>query len=69
MPIKEIPFPLYYDKQRFNQFNPMDVANFYVVQSKDGKKGAAMYPAMGRRHINVLGKYKQLIMKGCHLSI
>lgn len=51
-------FPIcgYYDKQRFKQFNPMDCANWYLIQNKLGKKGMANYPVMGRRHINFLGR-------------
>lgn len=52
---KTLPINGYYDKQRFPQFNPADCANWYLVPNKDGKDDIAMYPAMGRRHINYLG--------------
>ncbi len=48
----------YYDQQRFKQFNPSDCANWYLVYDELGKKKGAMYPAMGRRHINQLGQNK-----------
>jgi len=53
--IKELPIVGNYNVQRFKQFSPEDVANWYVVQAKDAKKTTAMYPAMGRAHINYLG--------------
>ncbi|HWY33659.1 MAG TPA: hypothetical protein VNX68_03370, partial [Nitrosopumilaceae archaeon] len=53
--IKELPIVGKYNVQRFKQFSPEDAANWYVVQAKDGKKTTAMYPAMGRSHINYLG--------------
>jgi hypothetical protein len=54
---RAIDFPItgYYDQQRFKQFNPSDCANWYLVQSALGKKQLAMYPQMGRRHINTSG--------------
>src|SRR5689334_20015242 len=57
MESREVEFPIigFYDKQRFTQFNPSDCANFYLVPDQLGKKGVAMYPAMGRHHINFLG--------------
>lgn len=36
----------------------MDCANFYGVAVPDTKKGQALYPAMGRAHINFLGENK-----------
>ncbi len=56
MPIIDFPICGYYDKQRFVQFNPSDTANWYMVETPQGKKKIAMYPAMGRRHINFLGR-------------
>lgn len=53
--ISEFPIVGYYDKQRFTQFNPCDCANWFIQQSELGKKGFALYPTMGRRHINFLG--------------
>jgi hypothetical protein len=52
---RELPIIGSYDKQRFAQFNPEDCANWYCVENQNGKKQRAMYPAMGRRHINYLG--------------
>ena len=55
--VKAIDFSIvgYYDRQRYLQFNPSDCANWYLVESPLGKKHIAMYPTMGRRHINYLG--------------
>jgi hypothetical protein len=53
--IQELPIIGYYDRQRFTQFNPSDTANWTVQPSELGKKGYALYPAMGRRHINFAG--------------
>ncbi|HWY34742.1 MAG TPA: hypothetical protein VNX68_08850 [Nitrosopumilaceae archaeon] len=53
--IQELPIIGYYDKQRFTQFNPSDCANWTLQPSELGKKGYALYPAMGRRHISFLG--------------
>jgi hypothetical protein len=52
-----VDFPImgHFDRQRFLQFNPEDCANWYLVENPQGKKKIAMYPAMGRRHINALG--------------
>jgi hypothetical protein len=51
-----VPFKILgkYDKQKFIQFNPEDVANWYLAQSENGKNGVAMYPVAGRRHVNFL---------------
>jgi len=51
MPIKELPVFEGYDLQRFRQYSPRDVANWYTVEAPTGKKKGALYPAMGRRHI------------------
>lgn len=51
MPVKELPIFCYYDIQRFKQFSPQDCANWYLVSAPTGKRKMAMYPAMGRRHI------------------
>jgi hypothetical protein len=55
---RELPIFGSYDKQRFQQFNPEDCANWYVVPNEKAKKKAAMYPTMGRRHISLLGLNK-----------
>lgn len=55
MPIVDFPIIGNFDRQRFLQFNPSDCANWYLVESLAGKKKVAMYPTMGRRHINYLG--------------
>lgn len=52
---RELPIIGSYDIQRFLQFNPEDCANWYVTPNKNAKKKAAMYPAMGRKHVNYLG--------------
>ena len=56
MPVKELPIFTYYDVQRFKQFSPQDCANWYLVSAPTGKRKMAMYPCMGRKHIqNVNG--------------
>ncbi len=49
--VKELPIFTYYDVQRFRQFSPQDAANWYLVQAPTGKRKMAMYPAMGRKHV------------------
>jgi len=52
MPIKELPIINHYDVQRFKQFSPMSCSNWYQVDAPSGKKGRALYPAMGRKHFS-----------------
>lgn len=52
MPIQPLPIFCYYDVQRFTQFGSMDCANWYGIQVDSGKKKQALYPAMGRKHVN-----------------
>jgi hypothetical protein len=54
--IKPLPIFCYYDKQRFTQFGSMDCANWYGIQVESGKKKQALYPTMGRKHINFLNQ-------------
>jgi hypothetical protein len=54
--IEPLPIFCYYDKQRFTQFGAMDCANWYGIQVESGKKQQALYPAMGRKHINFLNQ-------------
>ncbi len=42
----------WFDEQRFNQFGAVSCSNWYGIMCESGKKGQAMYPMMGRRHIN-----------------
>lgn len=56
MPVTDCPIVGYYDQQRFKQFNPSDAANWYLTPSDIGKKKVAMYPCMGRKHINFLNQ-------------
>ncbi len=62
---KAIDFPIlgYFDRQRFRQFNPSDVANWYLLDNPQGKKKIAMYPVMGRRHVNYLGQNRLIFVK------
>ena len=50
MTIKELPIINHFDVQRFIQFSPMSVSNWYQVDAPSGKKGKALYPTMGRKH-------------------
>lgn len=54
--IEQLPIFCYYDKQRFTQFGAMDCANWYGIQVESGKKQQALYPAMGRKHVNFLNQ-------------
>src|ERR1700690_2003895 len=56
MAIKELPLWDGYDQQRFLQYSPSDMANWYNVHCKTGKREQALYPAMGRQHINIQGQ-------------
>jgi hypothetical protein len=56
MPIQPLPIFTYYDRQRFTQFGAMDCANWYGIQVETGKKQQALYPAMGRQHVNFLNQ-------------
>lgn len=47
-----------YDKQAYVQFNPQDLANWYLTYSKTGKREFALYPSPGRRHIEFLDQNK-----------
>ena len=58
MPVEPLPIFGYFSKQRFSQFGCMDCANWYGVASEDSKKGQALYPAMGRKHISFFGENK-----------
>jgi len=54
MPIEQLPIFCYYDQQRFKQFGSMNCANWYGISVDSGKKQQALYPAMGRKHVNFL---------------
>lgn len=54
--IEQLPIFCYYDVQRFTQFGAMDCANWYGIQVESAKKQQALYPAMGRQHIETLNK-------------
>lgn len=56
MAIENLPIFSYYNKQRFTQFGSADLANWYGIQVPDTKKGQALYPAMGRKHIEYFGQ-------------
>lgn len=60
-----IDFPItgFFDRQRFLQFNPSDCANWYLIEDPQGKKKIAMYPTMGRRHVNFLGLNRLIFAK------
>lgn len=55
MSISPCPIIGSYDKQRFTQFSPEDAANWFLVKAESGKKKFALYPTMGRRHVNYTG--------------
>lgn len=55
MTVEQLPIFAYYNKQRFNQAGSMDCANWYGIAANDSKNEQALYPCMGRRHINFFG--------------
>ena len=54
--IEQLPIFCYYDKQRFTEFGSMDCANWYGIQVESAKKQQALYPAMGRKHVNTFNQ-------------
>lgn len=60
MPVEQLPIFTYYNVQRFTQFGSMDCANFYGVKAEGTKKNQALYPTMGRRHIQVLNENRMI---------
>lgn len=56
MPIRDMPIFGDYNVQQFAQFCPEDVANWSLIKNDQSKKGLALYPAFGRKHISVLGR-------------
>lgn len=58
MPVEALDLFCYYDKQRFTQFGAMDCANWYRIAVEKAKRQQALYPAMGRKHINFFGDNK-----------
>ncbi len=58
MPIEPMNIFCYYDKQRFTQFGPMDCAGWYAIGAQTGKKQQALYPTMGRKHVEFLNQNK-----------
>lgn len=63
MPVKPLNIFSHFDVQRFDQFGAMDAANWYLVQGKRTKEPMAMYPAMGRKHVQLLGENKLVFDK------
>lgn len=54
--LEPLPIFSYYDRQRFTQFGAMDCANWYGIQVESGKNVQALYPTMGRKHLNFLNQ-------------
>ena len=55
MPVKPLEMMNFFDEQRFTQYSPQSCSNWYLVDTPSGKKGKALYPTMGRKHISSLG--------------
>lgn len=62
-PPVDFPISGFFDRQRFLQFNPTDTANWYLLDNPQGKKKVAMYPTMGRRHINYVGQNRLIFVQ------
>jgi len=58
--VKPLPIVGGYNVARFKQLCPEDTANHYMVKQENGKRQAALFPVLGRAHINSQG-YNQLI--------
>lgn len=58
MPIEPLPIYSSFARARFTQAGSSDCANFYAITIQDGKQGQALYPAMGRRHVEFLHQNK-----------
>lgn len=56
MPIKEMPIFGDYNVQQFLQVCPEDIANWSLIKNDQSKKGLALYPAFGRKHVSVLNR-------------
>ena len=56
MPTEPLDIFTYFNRQRFTQFGSLDCANWYGVLAPDTKKTQAMYPSMGRKHLNIFGQ-------------
>jgi hypothetical protein len=54
--IEQLPIFCYFDRQRFTQFGSQDCANWYGISVDTAKKKQALYPTMGRAHINFLNQ-------------
>jgi hypothetical protein len=54
--IEQLPIMCTYDRQRFTQYGSQDCANWYAISVDTAKQKQALYPAMGRKHINFLGQ-------------
>lgn len=53
--IQPLPIIGQYNVQRFTQFSPENSKNWYIVKEESGKRPYALYPCLGRRHINYVG--------------
>ncbi len=51
MPVNDFPIFGEYNVQQFLQVCPEDMANWSLVKNEKAKKGLALYPAMGRKHV------------------
>lgn len=58
MPVEPLNVFCHFDRQRFSQYGSMDCANWYGVNEENGKRQRALYPAMGRKHIEFFGENK-----------
>lgn len=58
--VKPLPILGQFNVQRFKQYSPEDCANWYLISDQDSKLPYAMYPCLGRAHINYLGDNKLL---------
>lgn len=51
MAVKPLVMSDSYDQQRFLQFSPASCSNWYPVDAPSGKQKKALYPTLGRKHL------------------
>ena len=53
--VKTLPIIGPYNHQRFKQWSPEDLAGWYMAKGENTKRPYALYPQLGRAHINAFG--------------
>lgn len=72
MAVKPLPIFTKYNQQQFLQACPEDNANWTLILNKEAKKQAALYPALGRKHVVILDNnilYFEEVPRAHHKSV